>query len=208
MVGEALNTPGQQFIELPDQAAEDAHRVPEQSAVGGVVDVGFDDRGVGAKFLAVLQPESDGRLDHLLIDDFQSGWGEPDEGAVEGVMFGDRGAEELGELPQGVAIGDAFAQLAIVPVLDAHQGEGAQHLRGVESVAAGGGLFQAALEIAAHVLDQGLVLIDEVRDLLKERVEGDVLGAELKIGEAPLGRSGSGHGRISGVVALRFPRLL
>jgi len=30
-------------------------------------------------------------------------------------------------------------------------------LRGVEAIAAGGGFFQAALEIAAHVLNQGLV---------------------------------------------------
>ena len=130
----------------------------------------------------------------MLIDGFQGGGGEPDKGAVEGIVFGDGAAEELGELPQGIAIGDAFAQLAIVPVFDAHQGQGAQHLRCIESVAAGGGFFQAALEVLAHVLDQGLVLIDEVRDLLEERVEGDVLGAELEIGEALLGRGGSGHG--------------
>ena len=40
-------------------------------------------------------------------------------------------------------------------------------------------------------LDQRLVLIDEAGDLLEEGVECDVLG---EIGEAPLGRSGSGHG--------------
>ena len=116
------------------------------------------------------------------------------KGAVEGIVLGDGAAEELGELAQGRAIGDAFAQLAIIPVFDAPQGQGAQHLRRVQAVAAGGGVCQAALEVLAHVLDQRLVLIDEVGDLLEEGVEGDVLGAELEIGEAPLGRGGSGHG--------------
>jgi hypothetical protein len=48
------------------------------------------------------------------------------------------------------------------------------------------------LEVLAHLLDQGLVLIDEVGDLLEEGIEGDVLGAELEIGEAPLRRGGLG----------------
>jgi hypothetical protein len=159
-----------------------------------VVDVGFHDGGVGAKFFAVLQSESDRGQHHVLVDGFESGGSESDEGAVEGIVLGDRVAEELRELPQGIAVGDAFAQLAIVPVLDAHQGQGAQHLRGIESVAAGGRVFQAALEIPADLLEQGRVLLDEVRDLLEQRVEGDVLGVELEIGEAPLGRGGSGHG--------------
>ena len=81
-------------------------------------------------------------------------------------------------------------------------------MRGIESVAAGGGLFQAALEIPAYLLDQSLVLIEEVGDLLEEGVQGDVLGAELEIGEAPLGRRGSGHGSISGVVVLSIPESL
>jgi hypothetical protein len=34
-------------------------------------------------------------------------------------------------------------------------------------------------------------LIDEVGDLLEEGVEGDVLGAELEIGETPLRRGGN-----------------
>jgi len=137
-----------------------------------VVNVCFHDSGVGSKFLAVLQPESHRGQHHLLIDPFQSGGGEFGKGAVEGIVFGDRVAEELGELPQGIAIGAAFAQLAIVPVFDAHQGQGAQHLRCVQSVAAGGGVFQAALEVLAHVLDQRLVLIDEVGDLLEEGGRG------------------------------------
>ena len=81
-------------------------------------------------------------------------------------------------------------------------------MRCVQSVAAGGGVFQAALEVLAHVLDQRLVLIDEVGDLLEEGVEGDVLGAELEIGEAPLRRGGSGHWGVSGGVALAIPRAL
>ena len=66
-------------------------------------------------------------------------------------------------------------------------------MRRIQSVAAGGGVFQAALEILAHVLNQRLVLIDEAGDLLEEGIKGDILGKELEIGEAPLRRGGSGH---------------
>jgi hypothetical protein len=45
-------------------------------------------------------------------------------------------------------------------------------LRCIQPVAAGGGVFQAALEVLAHVLDQRLVLIDEVGDLLEEGGRG------------------------------------
>jgi hypothetical protein len=207
VVGKTAHTSGKQCGETPDQAAEDTDRIPEPGAVGGVVDVSFHDGGVGAEFLAVLQSESDRGQHHALIDGFEGDGGEPDEGAVEGSVFGDGPAEELGELPQGIAVGDAFAQLAIVPVLDAHQGQGAQDLRRIESVAAGGGFFQAGLEVLADLLDQRRVLLDEVGDLLEEGIEGDVLGAELEIGEAPWGRGGSGH-RVSEEVGLNNPRAL
>jgi hypothetical protein len=56
MVGKARHAPGQQLVETADQAAEDSDRVPEQAAVGGVVDVGCHHGGVGSQFLAVLLP--------------------------------------------------------------------------------------------------------------------------------------------------------
>ena len=42
------------------------------------------------------------------------------EGTVECVVFGYRLAAKIGEVAQGVAVGDAFAQFAQVPALDPH----------------------------------------------------------------------------------------
>jgi hypothetical protein len=96
-MGKAPNAPGKQLVETADQPADDADRVPEQGAVGRVVDVGFHHGGVGSEFLAVLQPESNRSPYHLLIEGFQGGGGEFAEGPVEGIVFGDRAAEELGD---------------------------------------------------------------------------------------------------------------
>ncbi len=70
--------------------------------------------------------------------------------------------------------------------------------QGIQSVVAGGGVYQAALEILAHVLDQQrLMLIDDAGDLLEEGIEGDLLGEEFEVSEAPLRWGGSGHSRLS-----------
>ena len=58
VVGKTPNASGKQFVQTPDQAADHADRVPEQGAVGGVVDIGFHHGGVGSKFLAVLQSDA------------------------------------------------------------------------------------------------------------------------------------------------------
>jgi hypothetical protein len=50
-------------------------------------------------------------------------------------MLGHILAVEIGELAQRYPIGDAFAQLAIIPVLQAHQNKRAQHLRRDEAAA-------------------------------------------------------------------------
>src|ERR1039458_5704634 len=63
-------------------------------------------------------------------------------------------AVEVGKAAQGIAVINAFAQLAIVRVLDAHQDEGAQGLRGGDAAASGVGVLQSARQILAHLLDQ------------------------------------------------------
>src|ERR1039457_7539906 len=73
--------------------------------------------------LAIFQAELNGGLDHGLVDGLHGGRGEPVKGAVEGVVLGYTMAVEVGKAAQGIAVVDAFAQLAIVPVLDAHQDE-------------------------------------------------------------------------------------
>jgi hypothetical protein len=72
--------------------------------------------------------------------------------AVERVMLEHRTAVEIGELKQRHTVGDPFAPLAIIRVLDAHQNQRAQHLRRRQSAAALARLLQAAHEIAPAAL--------------------------------------------------------
>src|SRR6185436_1666556 len=101
------------------------------------MNVGFHYRGVDAEVVAVFQTELDGRLNHGLVDRFQRGWRESVEGPIEGVVLGDKLAVKLRKSAQRVAIVDALTQFAIVPVLDAHEGQRAQRLRGSDAVAPG-----------------------------------------------------------------------
>src|ERR1022692_2155024 len=118
------------------------------------MNVGLHHRGVHAQLLAIFQAELDGTLDHGLVDGLHGGRGEPVKGAVEGVVLGHTMAVEVGKAAQGIAVINAFAQLAIVRVLDAHQDEGAQGLRGGDAAASGVGVLQSARQILAHLLDQ------------------------------------------------------
>jgi hypothetical protein len=70
----------------------------------------------------------DGGLDHSLIDRLHGGWGESIEGAVESIMLGHLVAVEVRKGAQGRAVIDALAQLAIIPVFDAHENERTQGL--------------------------------------------------------------------------------
>src|SRR2546427_5961061 len=64
-------------------------------------------------------------------------------------------------------------QYAISPVLDAHENQRAEHVRGSDAVASGAGVLQAALQILAHLLKEGEVLIEELGDGSQEGVELD-----------------------------------
>ncbi len=160
------------------------------------MNIGFHDRGVDAEFLAVFQTELHGRLDHSLVDGFQRGRREPVEGPVEGVVLGDQVAVKLGKAAQRVAVVDALAQFAIVPVLDAHESPRAQGLRGSDAVAPGAGVLQAALQIPADVLDQSGVLLEEGVDALQDGVKMDAQPAQFQVGEAELGVESAAHKRI------------
>src|SRR3989449_10898048 len=135
------------------------------------MNVGFHYRGVDAEFLAVFQTELAGGLDDGLVDGFQRGRRESVEGPVEGVVLGDQVAVKLRKSAQRVAIVDALAQFAIVPVLDAHESQRAQGLRGSDAVTPGAGVLQAALQIPADVLDQSGVLLEEGVNALQEGVQ-------------------------------------
>src|ERR1017187_647463 len=133
-----------------------------------------------------------------LVDSLHGGRGEQVEGAVEGVVLGHAVAVEVGKAAQGIAVVDAFAQLAIVPVLDAHEDEGAQGLRGGDPVTSGVGVLQSARQILAHLLDQRGMVVQESDDTLQERVEVDALVSQFEIGEAELGFGDTGHAFFSG----------
>ncbi len=83
------------------------------------------------------------------------------------MVLGHRLAEEIREAAQGVAVGDPFAQFAIGPVLDAHQNQRAQHLGRSQPAASGLGVFEAALQIASHLLDHLFVLVQKVGNALQ-----------------------------------------
>jgi hypothetical protein len=102
-------------------------------------------------------------------------------------------AVEVGKAAQGIAVVDAFAQLAIIPVLNAHEDEGAQGLRGGDAAAPGMGVLQSPYQILAHLLDQGGLVVQERGDALKERIEVDALVAQFEIGKAELGFGDTGH---------------
>src|SRR5450759_732217 len=160
------------------------------------MNVSFHYRGVDAEFLAVFQTELDGRLDHGLVDGLERGRGEPVESPVESVVLGDQVAVKLRKAAQRVAIVDPLAQFAIVPVLDAHESQRAQGLRGSDAATPGGGVLEAALQIQADVLDQIGVLTEECVNTLQDGVEMDAQPAQFQVGKAELGVESAAHKRL------------
>ena len=94
-----------------------------------MMDVGLHDGGVDTQRLAILQPECDRRLHRRLIDGHKRLRPQPHERPLERIVLGHRLAVEFRGSAQRVAVGDQFAQFAIIPVLDAHPQQRAQHLR-------------------------------------------------------------------------------
>ena len=92
------------------------------------MNVGLYNCRVDAKFLAIFQARIHGRLHHQLIDGLQRLGSQPMKGAVKRIVLGHRLAVKIRELTQGVAVGDPLAQFAVIPILDAHEDEGAQNL--------------------------------------------------------------------------------
>src|SRR4029077_13213400 len=125
-IGEALYPAREHLMEILDQPRDRAHRVPQQGGIGREMDIGFHHRGIDAQLLAIFQTKLDGGLDHSLIDGLHGGWGKPIEGAVESIVLWHAMAVEVREDAQSMAVVDAFPQLAIVPIFDAHEEERAQ----------------------------------------------------------------------------------
>src|SRR5262245_34790554 len=144
-----------------------------------------------------LSPSSRPRLtggpDHGIIDGLQRRGCQPVKGSMESIMLRDRLAMEVREAPQGIAIGDALAQLTVIPVLDPHQGQRTERLLSRKPVASGVGLLETCRQIASNLLDQFGVLVDEIRDRLQHGLKLDVLAQKLQIGKTELRVLGSAH---------------
>src|SRR6202162_3230395 len=125
------------------------------------------------------KPKLDRSLNQEIIDGFERLRRQPIEAAVEGVMLGPRSAVELGELPQRQSVGDAFAQLAIIPVLEAHQNERAQHLGRRQTAAAACRLLQPAHQIATYPLDQLMLLVEETGNRRQQRLQAHGLAPQV-----------------------------
>jgi hypothetical protein len=159
-------------------------------------------------FLPSSRPSWTAACINRLVDRFQRGRREPVESPVEGIVFGDNLAIKLRKSAQCVAIVNALAQFAIVPVLDAHESQRAQGLRGRDAVAPGAGVLQAALQIQADSFDQSGVLIEEGVDALQDGIEIDAQPVQFQVGEAELGIESSAHGCPGLAVALRPEQLV
>ena len=157
------------------------------------MNVGLHDRGVDTQLLAIFQPASNRRLHHQFIDGRERLRSQPDKGAVERIVLGHRLAIEIGEPAQRVSVGDPFAQFAIIPVLDTHEDQRAQHLLRRQPVAAGVGPLQTPSQIAAYRLDHLFVVGNKIGDGLQQRLQNQPLLQQLQIGKTDLWIGGSRH---------------
>ena len=101
-------------------------------------------------------------------------------------MLGYRPAVEAGELAQRQSIGDPFAQLAIVPVLDAHENQRAQDLLRRQTAATTARLLQAADQVAPHPLNHRMLIVEEIGNGLQQRLQTDALSHQFPIGKTDL----------------------
>jgi hypothetical protein len=186
-IGESRHALGKQVVEISDQAGNDSHGVPQQGAIRWVVNVSFDNGRIDAQFLAVFQPESDGRFDDQLVDHLERRRGEPVKGPVESIMFGNELAVETSESPQSISISDSFSQFAVIPVFHSLEGKRAQYLLCREAAPPGLGIFQTTLKIPAYFVYQVSVLVNETGDSLQHRLQAHALVEKFQIGKTDLG---------------------
>ncbi|HVO25899.1 MAG TPA: hypothetical protein VMW56_19955 [Candidatus Margulisiibacteriota bacterium] len=180
-----------EIADVLHQTAQHPHRIPQQTTVAGIANVGLNHGGVQPQLVDILQAHPHGRGHNGLIDPAQRGGLEAHEGVVEGVMARHRRAIKAGELAQREPVGDAFGELSVVPVLGPHQHKGAQHLLGVQAAAPTPCVLERAAQIAMDRRHQLAVPIEEVADLLQQRLEPDsapdfqVCKADLRARDLP-----------------------
>ena len=182
-----LETPSfQRLCQAADQTGYDSHSIPQQRVVGRMMNISLHHRGVDTQLRAVLHSDVDGCLDQKIIDGFKRLRRELDKRPVEGVMFGHRITVEIRELAQRQSISNPLTQLAIVPILDAHQNQRAQDLLWRQSMAASVGILQTLPKIVTNRCDDLFVVVKKVRDRLQQRFKNNPLLYQLEVGKADL----------------------
>src|ERR1700675_4769199 len=151
-----------------------------------MMNVGLNHRGVDAQLLAVLQPEPDCRLHHQIIDRLERLGREPVEAAVERIVSRHWQTIEVRELAQCASVGNPLTQFAIVPVLDAHQNQRAQHLLRRQAAATRLGLLQTPPQIAADLFDYVLLVVKKIGNRLQQRLKAQALTHQLPISKTDL----------------------
>jgi hypothetical protein len=185
-VSKIIDPLGKNLSETTDEPGDDSHDIPEQSIIGWMVDVGFDNRRINAQSLAVLDSEIDSSFDDQIIDGLKCRGPQLVKSPIESVMLGYALGVKTRELAQCVPVGDPLAQFPIVPVLDSHEDQGPHHLRCGYSATARVGFFQTPIEIFSDPLYDLWMIVQEVGNPLENRVEINSLGEELEIGETDL----------------------
>jgi len=193
-VSKVIDPIGKKFSETTDEPRQDSHYIPEQSIVGGMMDIGFGNRRIDAQSLAVLHSQIDGSFKDQVIDGLYGFGVKFIKGPIESVVLGYAPAIKTTESAQRVSIGNPLAQFPIVTVLNPHENQGAHHLRRGHARAPHVGFFQTPLQILAHRLDDLWPMIEELADPLENRVEIDPLSEKLQISEADLRLGDSCHG--------------
>jgi hypothetical protein len=86
---------------------------------------------------------------------------------------------EVREPAQCAFVGNPLTKFAIVPVLDAHQNQRAQHLLRRHAAATRVGLLQTPHQIAADLFDYVLLVVKKIRNRLQQRLKAQRIYIEL-----------------------------
>ena len=105
-VGKSLDPFWENLSETTDEPGDDPHDVPEQGAIGWMVDVGFGNRRIDAQSLAVLQSEIDRSFYDQIIDGLKCRGSQFVKSPIESVVLRGALTVETRELTQCVAVGN------------------------------------------------------------------------------------------------------
>ena len=108
---------------------------------------------------------------------------------------------EVRELAQCASVGNPLAQFAIVPVLDAHQNQRAQHLLRRQTATTCSGVLWAPYRVASDSFDHLLLVVKKIGNSLQQRLKAQTLTHQFPIGKIDLSLCHPRHG--STLVALR-----